>query len=134
VTNADDYAQILLADQDVVDGQAILELDGLRIAVRSNSTALLEKLGMYFSHVLGAGPADVEVLAIERDALDLDVEFVDWHRELGTSGRNDTYVNVSGGRLHRCANTEMIFLQSDSHSIAAGPCLANDHQVIDFIN
>lgn len=134
MTNAAFYAQKLIADHQLVDGQIVLELDGLRIGVRANTNALLEKLGMYFSHVLGAGPADIEVLALQSDALDLGVEFTDWHREPGKTGRKDTYVNLPDGRLHRKARTGMIFLQSDAHHIAAGPCLENDNQVINFIN
>jgi len=134
VTNAAYYAQKISADHQLVDGQIVLELDGLHIGVRANTSALLEKLGMYFSHVLGAGPADIEVLALQSDALDLGVEFTDWHREPGKTGRKDTYVNLPDGRLHRKARTGMIFLQSDAHRIAVGPCLENDNQVINFIN
>ena len=134
MTNAAFYAQKLMANHQLVDGQIVLELDGLRIGVRSNTSALLEKLGMYFSHVLGAGPADLEVLALQSAAMDLGVEFVDWHREPGKTGRKDTYVNLADGRLHRKARTGMIFLQSDQHRIAVGPCLENDNQVINFIN
>jgi HprK-related kinase B len=43
-------------------------------------------------------------------------------------------VDLPGGRLVRKVRTGMVFLQSESHRIAAGPCLENSNQVINFIN
>jgi HprK-related kinase B len=104
--------------------------------VRSNSSGLLERLARYFSHVRVEDDADAEfsVVAIEREPPRLDVEFVDWRREPGKPGRKDSYVDLEDGRLIRKVRTGMVFLQSESYRVAAGPCLANDNQVINFIN
>jgi HprK-related kinase B len=103
--------------------------------VRSNSPQLLATLADYFSHVAGSPVTpDVDILAIERDAPELDVDFIDWKREAGKTGRKDSYVDLPGGRLVRKVRTGMVFLQSERYRIAAGPCRKYDNQVINFIN
>ncbi len=134
MNNAEFYTQKLIQDHALADGQIILGLDGVRIGVKSNSSALLEKLGIYFSHALDVGPSDVEILALEKDALQLDLDFVDWHREASTSGRKDSIVDFTDGRLVQKVRTGMVFILSAHANIAAGPCLQNDNQVINFIN
>ena len=64
----------------------------------------------------------------------MSLNFIDWAREPGKTGRKDSYVDLLGGRLLRKVRTGMVFLQSDTWRIAAGPCEANDNQVINFIN
>jgi HprK-related kinase B len=85
-----------------------------------------------------ASEPDMEVIAIERDAPRLDITFKDWTREPGKTGRKDSYFDlVDDGhhaRLVRKVRTGMVFLQSDTHRIAAGPCLRYDNQLINFIN
>ena len=117
------------------DDDLHLRLGECRLRLRSNSAQLITGLRGYFRHVLAdAAPADLEVIAIEREAPDLGVEFIDWAREPGKTGRKDAYYDFSGGRLVRKVRTGMVFLQSESQRIAAGPCLQNDNQVINFIN
>jgi HprK-related kinase B len=77
---------------------------------------------------------DIEVIAIERDAPELDIDFVDWKREPGKTGRKDAYAELPGGRLVRKVRTGMVFLQSERCRIAAGPCRKYNNQVINFIN
>jgi HprK-related kinase B len=119
---------------DLCDGEVILDLDGFKIAVQSNSPDLLEKLGIYFAHTLGHGPGDITVTAIERLADDFGLTFTDWKREPGKTGRKDAYVDIEGARIIKKVRTGMVFLQSDKERIATGPCYANDNQVINFIN
>jgi HprK-related kinase B len=112
-----------------------LALSGCTLRLRSNSTELLAVLADYFSHVTGdAVRPDVDIIAIERDAPELDIDFIDWKREPGKTGRKDSYADLPGGRLVRKVRTGMVFLQSDRHRIAAGPCLKYNNQVINFIN
>ena len=123
-------------------GEARLCADELYLAfgdfslrLRSNSTQLLAGFAGYFSHVAGhAMTPDVDIVAIERDVTELNMEFVDWKREPGKTGRKDSCADLPGGRLVRKVRTGMVFLQSESHRIAAGPCLQNSNQVINFIN
>jgi len=92
-------------------------------------------LRQYFSHVpAGTGEPDMEVIAIDREAPDTGIDFVDWQREPGKTGRKDSWFDVPGGRVVRKVRTGMVFLQSETQRIAAGPCLEYDNQVINFIN
>jgi HprK-related kinase B len=90
----------------------------------------------YFSHVLVPSSDDVraEVIAIERDIVNPGVEFVDWKREPGKTGRKDAIYDFQAGRLVRKVRTGMTFLQSEQALVVAGPCLEYDNQVINFIN
>ena len=126
---------MLMAGQPLCDDQLLLQLDGCSLRLRSNSAALVEKLRGYFAHVVvdEASP-DLEVVAIEQAPPDLGIEFVDWKREPGKSGRKDSYYDLEGARLVRKVRTGMVFLQRAGTCIAAGPCLEYDNQVINFIN
>lgn len=115
-----------------------LRIGSCHIAVRSNSDKLIELLRHYFKPVLMELVAeqkwDIEILTIERPPLELDVEFTDWKRDPGKTGRKDSFYDLKDGRLIRKVRTGMVFLICDQVQIAAGPCLENDNQVINFIN
>lgn len=112
-----------------------LRLGKCSIRIRSNSPELLAHLGKYFAHVVAREEApDIEVIAIERAVVDLDVPFTDWARDPGKIGLKDAYHNLPQGRLLKKIRTGMLFLQSESWRIAAGPCRRNFHQVTNFIN
>lgn len=118
-------------------GQALdLALGGCTLRLRSNSAGLIEKLETYFAHVVvpNEGDSDLDVIAIERGAPDLGVEFKDWTRAPDKIGRKDAYLDLENGRLVQKVRTGMVFLQSETQRIAAGPCLQYDSQVINFIN
>ncbi len=120
----------------LVDQALYLKLGECTLRLRSNSAGLLTGLEAYFTHaVTGAvDNADLEVTAIEREILDLGVEFIDWKREPGKTGRKDAYLDLPDARLVLKVRTGMLFLQSSGPCIAAGPCLQYDNQVINFIN
>ncbi|MGB3622223.1 MAG: HprK-related kinase B [Ketobacter sp.] len=136
------FAQRMTAGHDHLAYELYLQLGDCRISVHSNSEQLSGMLRHYFKPVLmqpGCHPDavahwDIEIIAIECPPLDLDVEFVDWKREPGKSGRKDSFFDLSDGRLIRKVRTGMVFLISDQKQIAAGPCVTNDNQVINFIN
>jgi HprK-related kinase B len=112
-----------------------LALGDCTLQVRSNSADVIAGLRRYFSHVpAGSSPPDMEVIAIQREAPDTGIDFVDWQREPGKTGRKDSWFDVPGGRVVRKVRTGMVFLQSETQRIAAGPCLEYDNQVINFIN
>lgn len=127
----------LIGDEQLQDASLVLDLDGCRLKLRSNSEPLLLRLRRYFHHCLAADSpvqTDLEVLAIERPALEADSRYIDWKREPGKKGRKDSYLDFPSGRLVRKVRTGMVFLQSETQRIAAGPCLEYDNQVINFIN
>jgi HprK-related kinase B len=116
-----------------------LALGECRIRVRSNSPEHIDQLRSYFGHVVTSfREPTMEIIAVEREApdpdQDLGVEFVDWKREPGKTGRKDSYVDLPGARLVRKVRTGMVFLHSETMRIAAGPCRRYDNQVINFIN
>jgi len=125
----------LQGDAGLCTDELYLALGDCTLRLRSNSTAVLTDLADYFAHVVSAAKTpDIDIIAIERDAPELDVDFIDWKREPGKTGRKDSYVDLPGGRLVRKVRTGMVFLQSERHRIAAGPCLKYNNQVINFIN
>ena len=126
---------VLQGDAQLCADELYLGLSGCTLRLRSNSTEVLADLAGYFSHVASdAQTPDVDIIAIERDAPELDMDFIDWKREPGKTGRKDSYVDLPGGRLVRKVRTGMVFLQSERNRIAAGPCLKYNNQVINFIN
>ncbi|MEW8430705.1 MAG: HprK-related kinase B, partial [gamma proteobacterium symbiont of Ctena orbiculata] len=105
------------------------------LVIRSNSLPLLDRLAGYFHHLPKSQiAAPIEVVAIEGGELKTGLPFIDWRREAGKSGRKDAYVDLADGRLVRKVRTGMLFLQSERWRIAAGPCIAHDNQLINFIN
>ena len=125
----------LQGDAQLCADELYLALGGCTLRLRSNSAAVLTDLADYFSHVASdAQTPDIDIIAIERDAPELDIDFIDWKREPGKTGRKDSYADLPGGRLVRKVRTGMVFLQSERNRIAAGPCLKYDNQVINFIN
>ena len=106
-----------------------------RLRVRSNSTELIRQLTRYFHHIVtDPGDTDIDIVAIERDEPQLGIDFIDWKREPGKSGRKDSYADFPGARLVRKVRTGMVFLQSREQQVAAGACMQHDNQVINFIN
>ena len=125
----------LRAEAPLCVDELYLALGECTLRLRSNSTELLTLLADYFSHVVCEPLAhDIEVIAIERDAPELDIDFIDWKREPGKTGRKDSYAELRGARLVRKVRTGMVFLQSERQRIAAGPCLKYNNQLINFIN
>jgi HprK-related kinase B len=133
----DTVTEYLVGDAALTDSSLLLDLDGCSIQLRSNSDTLLSRLRHYFHQVLSketSTQSDMELIAIERGALDAELDYIDWKREAGKKGRKDSYLDFPGGRLIRKVRTGMVFLQSEDRRIAAGPCLEYDNQLINFIN
>lgn len=116
-----------------------LKLPDLVLKIQSNSGELIASLEHYFSHIVcPPASADICVQAVESKAVELPLTFKDWPREAGKSGRKDAYYDGAqqpgeNWRVIHKVRTGMLFLQSTDHAIAAGPCVANDNQVINFI-
>ena len=135
VHDTESAASVLLQGQPMQEKSLWLDLEGCRLQLQSNSQTLLDRLTVYFSHALtDPGDVDLQVKAVESEALQLSLEFTDWRREPSKSARKDAYADLSGARLLHKVRTGMLFLVSETQSIAAGPCLENDNQVINFIN
>jgi HprK-related kinase B len=132
---ASEAAALLRGGRSLQAGGLYIRPGGLCIQIRSDSPDFIEQLAAYFSHVVvDACDAEVVVEAYDTDALTLDIDWTDWPREPGKTGRKDAYHELADGRLLRKVRTGMVFLQSRDAVIAVGPCRALDNQVINFIN
>ena len=130
-------SQELIQEQAFVSEVLHLKIGDCRLDLRSNAKELIDKLHHYFSGynvISDNNSADINLIAIERNAPELDITFIDWQREPGKTGRKDEIFDLQDARLVRKARTGMVFLQSKETIIAAGPCIKNDNQVINFIN
>ncbi len=135
--------RMLRGDAELLDESLDLDLGGYIMRIRSNNSVLLKQLAEYFAHVVSvASKPDIEILAIESEVIDSGLDFIDWAREPGKTGRKDACFDIQGdiqggipaARLLHKVRTGMLFLQSETVRIAAGPCLQYDNQVINYIN
>ena len=130
-----DLVTLMMREAALCETPLRVSVGDLGLVIRSNSRHLLERLADYFSHLIDRPTVEqIEIIAIDHEVLDSHLPFKDWRREPGKKGRKDAYFDLSDGRLVLKVRTGMLFLQSESHRIAAGPCLANDNQLINFIN
>lgn len=134
------------AVQDIVDALApadqtrncdpvFLTVGGFVIEVRCASRSLLAELLRYFQHVISApGDAHMTVHVLGPAELPFKVDYSDWTREPGKTGRKDTVCDLDNGRLVLKVRTGVGFLQTPDWAIAYGPTGDNPNQVINFIN
>lgn len=137
ITNAKQTAQILIGD--TLTQQRVLDLNLGRCIVRvcSNTLAILDYLENYFSHCVMQktnNDFDMTVQIIESNPVELPLNFYDWRREAGKTGRKDSVCDIEDARLIKKVRTGMLFLQSEDYRIANGACSENLNQVINFIN
>lgn len=112
-----------------------LDFSDIKLAVHTNSAEHANQLKAYFAHILvDNGSAELNVYATQSSPCQLDLAFQDWQREPGKTGRKDSFFDVADVRVLRKVRTGMVFLQSATMAVAAGPCVDNDNQVINFIN
>ena len=136
---AEQFSKQLLSDVVLQPERLLLEMDGYKLAITSNSGQLLARLSAYFKHVVsdqnpGSQQAVDEVICIESPVYDAGISFTDWKREPGKTGRKDAYYDLADARLVLKVRTGMLFLQHDFYRVVVGPCNQYDNQVINFIN
>lgn len=135
IDKAEQAACLLRAGRELVDEVLYLRTGGFSIGIRSDSVSFLQQLAKYFAHVVVDECApDVTIEAYDSEVVNLDVDWRDWAREPGKTGRKDACYELDDGRLLLKVRTGMIFLQSEQARIAVGPCSKLDNQVINFIN
>lgn len=117
-----------------------LDFSGYVTEVVSNSSELLTKLRSYFRDFLAdaqTGPANVTITAIEDAAFDptaLGLELTPKTPDPGKTRVKEEYQNFADGRAVHKRLTGMLFLFGGDLHLAVGPCVANDNQVVNFIN
>lgn len=124
--NISSLTRILQGDIDVLNETLDLDLGGYTMRVSSNHLTMLDYLAKYFSHVTPAtSKPDIETHVIDREVVDSGLTFTDWAREPGKTGRKDAFFDILDARLVLKVRTGMLFLQSETACIAAGPCLCD---------
>jgi HprK-related kinase B len=112
-----------------------LTVGGFVVEVRCTSNALLAELLRYFQHVISAPARPHMTVHVLGDAkLPFAVDYRDWAREPGKSGRKDAICDLENGRLVKKVRTDVQFLQAPDWAIAFGPVEAHPNQVINFVN
>lgn len=139
INSTENLVDLLLHDHELLSETLVLYPGlGCGITIQSNSRQLLQSLQRYFQTWLHASSDVIQqlsVIAIDSPVLEIDRQFTDWRREPGKTGRKDAIHDLGDDtRILLKVRTGMLFLQSQCHKIAVGPCLLHDNQLINFIN
>lgn len=118
-----------------LDHRLDVTFDDITVTVTANSRALIDKLAGYYRDFLGAtGRTVVSVVAVETAAPAFDLPFTLKEREPGKTKIKEASVDLADGRVVRKLLTGLVFLFGRGENYAVGPCLANDNQLVNFIN
>ena len=99
-SNMKNLVDELIDSHTLLDDAMSLKQGETVIKVKSNSQPLLDQLKAYFAHVVSVSASSaIEIIAIERETLQLDYPFQDWKREYGKQGRKDSYFDLDKARL-----------------------------------
>lgn len=107
------------------------------IALRSNSSRLVDRLSVYFDGFVLSQPdptPDMEVSAIEQLPLNIAGNFIEKQPDPGKTKIKEEYIDFHDGRVVRKRQTGMVFFFGRGINIAAGNCVENTNQVVNFIN
>ncbi len=126
-----------LLSREKTDHRLLLRFHRCHLELLCNRAEMRERLGAYFrTFVRPPGEADITVALLEGDVPFEDMELLE-HRSASPSrpGKppKEAYAELEGGRLVRKLKSGMTFLFGSGINIAAGPCLKNLNQVINFV-
>lgn len=117
-----------------------LALADFAVTIESNSAPLIGRLERYFhpfssrEFVLADNRSQATIIALESPAVALPLPFVEKTPDPGKTRVKEEYCDLPDGRVVRKRLTGMHFLFGGDRHLAIGPCLANDNQVINFVN
>lgn len=113
-----------------------LDVGGCRVDLLTNEPRLQERLLVYFrDHLSDAGsPADFRIVAVEAPPAEVTLELTVKAPDPGKSRIKEEFADFPDGRLVRKRLTGMLFVFGGDVHAAFGPCLANDNQIINFVN
>ncbi len=115
----------------------LLELDGFVARVGSNSAALIDALRDYYRSYPQpeAADANVQIWMIDQPAIKPALNWHDWPRETGKSGRKEAIFDLPDGqRLIHKIKTGMLMLQRRQDPLLIGPAREQLAQAVNFIN
>lgn len=125
-----------LLDSREFSSQLTLRFPGCVIELRSDSPALVAALHHYFRPFAtdqGNCP-DIQITAIESPPPELGLPYTAKAPDPGKSKIKEEFVDFHDGRVVRKRLTGMVFVFGAADNLAAGPCLANSNQVVNFVN
>lgn len=130
----DYYSQQLRGDF-TLSHRLTLEINELTLLIESNSEKLIDSLTQYFRPLVTAHTQPDKTIQAIEGALDLSaLNWTDWPREPGKTGRKEAFIDGDGYRLVHKVKTGACMLQTLDGAIIRGACTANDNQVINVIN
>ncbi|WP_372803274.1 HprK-related kinase B [Paracoccus seriniphilus] len=105
----------------------------VRLTVRCPEP-LRARLMDYFAETLSPEPGEITVHLLPGQELAQDIDWTEWQREPGKTGRKDAICDLQDGRLVRKIRSGVTFLQARDMAVALGPLQDNISTVINFVN
>jgi HprK-related kinase B len=117
------------------DAELALALAGWEIRVRTNHGQLIDELKSYFQpFVAQTNNPHLTVTALETPEQKWGLDYMVKQPDPGKTKIKEEWVDLPDGRVVRKRLTGMVFAFDSENHLAAGPCLANVNQVVNFIN
>lgn len=135
VRSAAELAALLTDGVEIVERVA-LDVGGCRVDVVTNEPRLRERLSLYFHDHLtrSHAPPDFRIVAVEAPVAEVQIALVEKAPDPGKTRVKEEYHDFRDGRLVRKRLTGMVFAFGGWLHVAYGPCLANDNQIVNFVN
>ncbi len=120
-----------------------LRINDVYVRVATNAPELHHKLSRYFGgfltpdvpeHGVPAGADVIRVTAHEAPRRDWGLPFTVKRPDAGKRTVKEEYLDLPDGRMVHKRLTGMLFAFGGGDNVAVGPCIANDNQVVNFIN
>ena len=135
VGSAAEVAGLLAAGVDT-PWRVALDVGGCRVDVVTNEEALQVRLTAYFrDHVVEPdGEPDFRIVAVDAPEAEVALPLTQKSPDPGKTRIKEEFHDFSDGRLVRKRLTGMLFVFGGDDHLAYGPCLANDNQIVNFVN
>jgi len=112
-----------------------LKFNGLIFKIKLNNDQLETLVKKYFIEFLTEETSfDSLIHLAESKPLNYKLNYQIQKRDPGKTKIKEEYVNFPQGRIVRKIQTGLVFLFDGENNLAAGPCLENVNQVVNFIN
>ncbi len=112
-----------------------LQFGNCHIRVQSNSEPVINGMKLYFSPFIGAPCTPDRLISVyQAEDVTVNMPLAEKLPDPGKTRIKEEYADIAGGRIVRKRLTGMVFVFGGTDHIAAGPCMDNLNQVVNFIN
>jgi HprK-related kinase B len=113
-----------------------IRIDNMVFAISANTKTIAEHLSAYFATFLtdADSRADTWISVHETPEPQIGQPLADYQPEPGKSKVKERFVELSDGRIVKKSQTGLVFVFGSGVHLAAGPCLKNLNQIVNFIN